>query len=119
MSKKDIAEIISELQTLQLRQSVLLTQLQDANDGRQGAQGQAPRARDRAQGTRPRPAPTRVPAEPPRAFRLGDRVRIINPGPFQERRGTIVNIGQVRNTVLTDSGKKITREPKNLRLDDR
>lgn len=46
---------------------------------------------------------------------LGDKVRIINPGRYREREGTICNIGKSRITVLTKKGNKIVRIPSNLK----
>ena len=49
-----------------------------------------------------------------RKFAVGERVRIINPGPSQATTGYIVKIGPSRITVQTRSGDKIVRAAKNL-----
>ena len=50
-----------------------------------------------------------------RAFRVGDRVIILNPSVGQESHGVVVKIGPVMITVLTLSGRRIRRAPHNLR----
>ena len=51
----------------------------------------------------------------PDEFQIGETVRILNPGRFQEKSGTICNLGTTRVTVLTKKGRKIIRAPFNLR----
>ena len=55
--------------------------------------------------------------EDPNVFKLGEKVHILNPGRFQERRGTICNLGDQRVTILTKRGKKIVRAPFNVQKD--
>ena len=50
-------------------------------------------------------------------FHLGDKVVILNPGRFQEKKGTICNLGNSRVTIQTKRGKKIIRAPFNVRKD--
>ena len=52
--------------------------------------------------------------EDPDILNIGDKVYIKNPGRFQERRGTICNIGNQRVTILTKRGKKIIQAPFNV-----
>ena len=52
-------------------------------------------------------------------FHLGEYVKILNPGAFQEKFGTICNLGNARVTVLTKIGRKIVRAPFNLRKEKR
>jgi hypothetical protein len=53
-----------------------------------------------------------------RKFAVGERVRIINPGPSQATTGYILKIGTSRITVQTRSGDKIVRAAKNLITED-
>jgi DNA-directed RNA polymerase alpha subunit len=49
-----------------------------------------------------------------RKFTIGERVRIINPGPSQATAGTIVKIGTSRITVQARKRYKIIQAAKNL-----
>jgi hypothetical protein len=51
---------------------------------------------------------------PAREFQIGDSVRIVNPRPFQSKKGTIVRIGTNRITIQSGNGSKIIRAPSNL-----
>jgi hypothetical protein len=90
MSSDEVEDLINQLNQLQLKQKDLLVRLERARD-------------HEVRGTR--------------EFRIGDRVRIDNPKPSQERRGAISRIGKDRVTVLTASGKIIHRARKNLTLE--
>ena len=103
MSNEDINGIVEQLKRLQLQQAALLTRLENLSN--QGAG-----RNDEEHETRP-PVATR---DEPRAFAIGDRVGIRNPKPFQENKGTILTIGEKRTAVLSATGKKIPRAPKNL-----
>jgi hypothetical protein len=101
-----VTEIITQLQNLQIQQAVLLTRLARISDnGRTSTNNN----NDNAAGTDP---PT--PNNEDRELAIGDRVRIRNPGVFQQNRGTIIKIGTSRITVLTRNGTKVVRAPKNL-----
>ena len=93
----EIKEITEQIQQLQIAQTALLARLAQAANS-------------------PRPAePTSTAADPPnRGLRLGDYVRIRNPGPFQPVTGTIIKIGQKYITVQAQNGTKVLRAPKNL-----
>jgi transcription antitermination factor NusG len=58
-----------------------------------------------------------VEEDQPRGFRVGDKVRITNPGRFQANRGEIIKIGTKRVTIKTRSGSKLQRAEKNLTFD--
>ena len=96
----DIADIVEQLQELQLQQSVLLTRLA-------GITGRNTESEffDTATNT-------------PRDFRIGDRVRITNPKRFQAKKGVIINIGEGRVTLRAHNGTKIQRSPDNLVFDN-
>jgi hypothetical protein len=100
----EVQELIRQLKSLQLQQTVLLTRLERARN--------TEARRDTADDTRVDVNETT------REFAIGDRVRIKNPNRFQADRGTITKIGASRITVQTRSGAKITRAPKNLIIDD-
>jgi transcription antitermination factor NusG len=55
-----------------------------------------------------------ISTQPSREFKIGDLVRIINPKPFQKKKGKIVKIGTNRITVQPNNGSKIVRAPSNL-----
>jgi hypothetical protein len=92
----EIKDIIAELQRLQIQQSGLLQRLEQLSGG------------DNDSSTE-----TRVP-NTTRAFTVGDRVRIANPGWNQANCGKIIKIGKSRITVEARNGTKIIRDPKNL-----
>jgi hypothetical protein len=100
MSKdQDVADIIDQLQRLQLQQSILLTQLARSNE----------RSAEREYFD--------ATADIPREFQVGDRVIINNPGRFQAKKGIIIKIGASRITVKPKNGANIQRSPNNLTLD--
>jgi transcription antitermination factor NusG len=108
----DVREIVNQLQRLQIRQATLLTRLerlsQQGQASNETGQTTGPASRQTGQTTGPAFRQT------PRAFQIGDRVQIRNPGPFQPNKGTIQKIGPSRITVVATNGTKILRAPKNL-----
>jgi hypothetical protein len=97
MSGENIDDIISQLKALQIRQSDLISRLENARNQRTQVNIQQP---------------NRIETQD---FVIGDRVQIINPGIRQQNKGTVFKIGDKYITVLTPSGSKILRAPKNLR----
>ena len=106
-NEKDIADIVVRLQQLQIQQSILLDQLSRINEGN-----------TEAENNNTAPDSNHAAPDTPRDFQIGDRVRILNPGRFQARRGVITNIGESRVTVKAPNGTKIQRAPNNLVLDN-
>jgi hypothetical protein len=51
----------------------------------------------------------------PREFRLGDLVRVRNPGLFQTQQGRIIKLGR-RITIQDERGRTLWRAPNNLEL---
>ena len=102
--EQEIAEIVIQLQRLQLQQSELLHRLAQSEENNNTAQ----------QASTTRRAP---PASAPSEFVIGDRVQIENPNRFQANKGRIIKIGD-RITVLTKNGTKIQRAAKNLILEE-
>ena len=98
-NEQNIADIVEQLQQLQLQQSTLLAELARLN----------PRNTERG-------APDDT-ASAPRALKVGDRVIINNPGRFQPSKGVIIRIGDSQITVKANNGTKIQRSPNNLILD--
>ena len=103
MSNNEVQDLIAELRRLQIRQTDIIGLLARLTD--------VPRDETRTVSPH-RPTPPNA----IRAFAIGDRVRIVNPRPFQATTGTITKIGTNRNTVRTASGGTIVRAPKNLIL---
>jgi hypothetical protein len=111
----EIQDLITQLNRIQLQQTVLLARLETA------VEHEAALNRELQAEVRPRRASAagnRTEVRPTRAFVVGDRVCIKNPRPFQENKGTITKIGSQRITVTTRSGSKIIRDPKNLALEE-
>jgi hypothetical protein len=96
---QEIQDIVNQLGRLQIQQSNLLKRLGQLNESEDN-------------NTTP-PSITTA-----RAFAVGDRVRIKNPGLLQPARGTIIKIGRTRTTVEARNGTKIVRAPKNLILEN-
>ena len=96
--EREIADIVIQLQRLQLQQSELLQGIVLVGEGNNN--NAAP------------------PDNTPRAFVIGDRVTIVNPNRFQARSGVIIRIGTSRITVLAANGNKIYRAAKNLILEE-
>ena len=105
-NEQDIADIIEQLQQLQLQQSVLQTQ-QSALLTRLTRSRQADNERENVD----------TAADIPREFRVGDRVIINNPGRLQAKRGVVIKIGASRVTVKPRIGANIQRSPNNLALE--
>ena len=104
-NEQDIADIVIQLQRLQLQQSELLQRIVQVSEENNTA--------------RPARAPrTAQPSNTRREFVIGNRVRIINPQPSQPPTRTITKIGIVRLTVTADNGTKINRIAKNLVLEE-
>ena len=91
---RDIKEIVTQLQRLQLQQATLISRLGSISESE-----------------------ARENDNTAREFVVGDRVRIKNPSLFQATIGKIVRIG-TRITVQASNGKKIVRAPKNLILEE-
>jgi transcription antitermination factor NusG len=53
-----------------------------------------------------------------RDLEVGDRVRIVNPGRFQAKKGVIFKITENRITVQAQNGTKIQRAHHNIVLDN-
>ena len=102
--EQEIAEIVIQLQRLQLQQSELLHRLAQSEVNNNTAEQAST-------------ASTAPPASAPREFVIGDQVRIVNPNPFQANKGRIIRIGD-RITVLTKNGTKIQRAAKNLVIEE-
>lgn len=106
MSNDDeINEVLAQLRDLHIQQAVLVDRFIRLTDRDQENER---RAADR---TVIAPDQTET-----RQFRLGDHVRITNPTFLQFNQGVIKKIGVVRITVESDTGKTLTRLPKNLTL---
>jgi hypothetical protein len=106
-NEQEIAEIVIQLQQLQLQQSELLQRISQVSEGNNANTAQQ-------EADTPRAAQA---ASQPREFAIGDRVRIINPSRFQASSGRIIKIGK-RITVQAKNGSKIQRAAKNLVLEE-
>jgi predicted TIM-barrel fold metal-dependent hydrolase len=106
-NEQEIAEIVIQLQRLQLQQSELLQRITqvsvDNNNNNAARQANTPRAAQAA--------------NTPRNLVIGDWVRINNPNRFQANIGRIIKIGR-QVTVQAKNGTKIHRAAKNLTLDN-
>ena len=100
-NEQDIANIIGQLQRLQIQQSELLVELARLNERNNETETTAAEVSDT-----------------PRDFIEGDRVRILNPKRYQARRGIITKIGDSRITVQAADGTKIQRAPHNIVLEE-
>ena len=107
-NEQEIAEIVIQLQRLQLQQSELLHRLAQSGEN----SGENNNTAQQASTTRAAP-----PASAPSEFAIGDQVRIANPNRFQANKGRIIKIGD-RITVITKNGTKIQRAAKNLILEE-
>ena len=112
----DIEDIIAQLQRLQLQQTDLLNQLQQANRLHQANRGNAERAHQAGVNDRQVEQDTSVAevSDSQQDLQVGDQVRIINPGRFQAHRGTVINFGPNRVTIQTANGNKIQRAHHNV-----
>jgi hypothetical protein len=98
MTEAEIIEIVEQLRLLQVRQTTLLDRLQLATVA--------------ADIDRPR----RNTAN--RRLVLGDRVRVINPRIGQSSTGVVSKITESRTTVTDRHGRTLSRDPKNLVLQE-
>ena len=103
-NEQEIADIVIQLQRLQLQQSELLHRLTQSEENNNNAAQQT---------STPRTAQS---VNAPREFVIGDQVRIVNPGRFQASKGRIIKIGD-RITLLAKNGTKIHRAANNLILE--
>jgi hypothetical protein len=105
---REIKDIITQLNRLQLQQAVLIARLNERVD--------------ETDVTEPSPtaiaAVTAPTANTVRAFAIGDRVTILNPRRLQANKGKIIRITQSRITVQARNGTTIIRAPKNLILEN-
>jgi hypothetical protein len=115
MNKEDqVKNIIKELQSLQLGQKVLITQLgQLASSASAPARSDNTPVRIDTTGIKGKEVLPRAPTVV-RQFKIGNRVRIKNPRVFSTSTGFVAKIGENRITVHTPSGLKIVRAHKNL-----
>jgi hypothetical protein len=88
---QEIQDIVNQLERLQIQQSDLLQRL-----------GRLSKSKDNDNTATPLPISTAA-----RAFAVGGRVRIRNPGHLQPVRGTVIQIGRTRITVESRNGTKI------------
>jgi hypothetical protein len=102
MSDREVQDIITQLQGLQIQQNTLISRLARLSESR-ARKNQPPRAVPLVLGST-------------REFSVGDKVRIRNPQALQEKRGTITRVG-ARVTVTTAKGNTIVRAAKNLILE--
>lgn len=112
----DVQRLIESLQSLQLQQSDLLVRLQAARNREARAGRETAQTAGTEEPRRHTVQPDRVERRAPGEFVIRDRVRIINPGFLQPNEGIVVKITDTRVTVQTESGRKIVRAHKNLRL---
>ena len=98
-NEQDIADIVAQLQQLQLQQSILLTRLSRINE--------RDNERDYHDAT----------ADTPRDLKIGDRVKVLNPKRFQAKKGIVTNVGESRITIQAANGSKVQRAPENLILE--
>ncbi len=92
---EELKDIVAKLQDLKLQERVRIRRLNRLSE-----------AGIRTTGTHVRVS----------EFSIGDKVKILNPGPLQAKRGSIVRIGVGTNriTVLAEDGTKIVRASSNL-----
>ncbi len=92
---EELKDIVAKLQDLKLQERVLIRRLNRLSEAGNQTTGTHIRVRE---------------------FSIGDQVKILNPGPLQAERGSIIRIGVETNriTVLAEDGTKIVRAPSNL-----
>jgi transcription antitermination factor NusG len=98
---EEIKNIVAQLKGLQIQESELLQRLEQLSE------------------TNNRNTPTPLPASPTqiREFRIGDLVKILNPKPFQIKKGTIIRIGVDTDRITvqsTNGSSKVIRASFNL-----
>ena len=99
----EIRDIVAQLKRIQIEESILLQRLGELSETDGGHTQTDHQKSDTQEGTT-------------RGFEIGDKVRIINPRPFQPKQGTIIKIGVStdRLTVQSKNGTKIIRASSNL-----
>ena len=99
----EIRDIVAQLKRIQITESILLQRLGELSGTDGGHTRTDQQKSDTQEGTT-------------RGFEIGDKVRIINPRPFQPKQGTIKKIGVStdRLTVQSKNGTKIIRASSNL-----
>ena len=99
---KELEDIVTQLKRLQIQQTELIARLEQLNEGK--------RSVTQEKDTKPAPTIAR------RTFKIGDQVRIRNPGLLQANYGIIVKIksNTDRITVQAKNGSKIVRAAKNV-----
>ena len=103
MSKDaEVQEVIELIKALNLQQTALISRLERLS---------AEREEERRTTATPRAAPTVI---APRAYHIGDEVRILNPQRLQPSKGRIIKIGATRITVKASNGSTIVRPPQNI-----
>ena len=102
---QEIKVLIRQLQQLQLQQQLITQRLATLT------------TTNRSQSVRTATVPRVATPEPnePEKFRIGDKVRILNPRAHQQNIGFITNIGKTNITVTATDGLKIVRAPHNLK----
>jgi transcription antitermination factor NusG len=116
----EVQELIQQLSRLQLQQTDLLARLGRAREVETRTSLESPIISDTTTSAdvlnqQLRQGTSRENQR--RRFRIGDKVRILNPGRFQANKGEITKIGESRVTIKTWSGSKLQRAPKNITLD--
>ena len=101
--QNEIRDIVAQLKRIQITESTLLQRL-EVLSGTSVEHNRTDKHKSDTQGNTKR------------GFEIGDKVRIVNPRPFQPRQGTIIKIGvrTDRLTVLSENGTKIIRASSNL-----
>ena len=101
--RNEIRDIVAQLKRIQITESTLLQRLEVLSEASIDHNRTDKHQSDTQGNTK-------------RGFEIGDKVRIVNPRPFQPRQGTIIKIGVItdRLTVLSDNGTKIIRSLSNL-----
>jgi hypothetical protein len=97
---RDVKDIITQLQNLQIQQATLILRLERLSEGGDNASG------------------PKAPTGTTREFEIGKRVQIRNPRRLQAVRGNIVRIGTNRITDQAKNGTTIVRASKNLYFDN-
>ena len=94
--QNEIRDIVAQLKRIQITESTLLQRLEVLSGTGEGYTRTDKQKSDTQEGTK-------------RGFEIGDKVRIINPRPFQPKQGTIIKIGVStdRLTVQSKNGTKI------------
>jgi hypothetical protein len=121
-NNQEIKGIVEQLQRLQIKQATLLTRLERVSAAQAFAvaapAARVPAVEDTGSATSSATREPRPPPTAPRDFDIGDRVRVINPGPGQNPLGIIVKIGPAQIHIRAQNGNEIRRIAKNLiRLD--